>query len=136
MPDSLARRSIAATESRRSDRLDSRPGADTHSRAGVVDVALRVPERSLILRLRGRRRVPGSDEDLVVARREVDRDAPVPPRPAAEVLEQLGLRPGPAGVDRDVDAGDVALAARERVAAHLERAGRDRVAGRRCEDIR
>src|SRR5215217_6750337 len=69
-------------------------GADLHPRAGVVDVALRVPQRRLVLRLRGRRGVPGADEDLVLSGHEVDGDLPMPPGPRAEVLEQLGLRPG------------------------------------------
>ena len=40
-------------------------GVDPDPRAGVVDVALRVPQRRLVLGLRGRRGVPGADEDLV-----------------------------------------------------------------------
>src|SRR5215212_6912356 len=109
MPNSFARRSITANESRRSDRIGSRPGANTHPRAGVVHVALRVPQRGLVLGLRGRRGVPRADEDLVVTGRELERYPPVPPRPPAEVLEQLRLGPARAAVDRHVDAGDVTL---------------------------
>ena len=102
---------------------------------GVVHVALRVPQRRLALGLRRRRGVPGPDEDLVLPGRELDRDAPVPPRPAAAIVEQLRLRPARAAVERDVDARDVALAARERVAAHLDRAGRHGLAVDRGEQV-
>src|SRR3954452_9393118 len=68
-----------------------RDGAHPNPRASAVHVALRVPERRLVLRLRGRRGVPGADDDLVLTWREVDRDPPVPPGPGAEVLEQLRL---------------------------------------------
>ena len=40
-------------------------------RTGVVHVALRVPERCVILGLRGRGGVPRADEDLVLSGREV-----------------------------------------------------------------
>ncbi len=99
---------------------------DADPRARVVDVALRVPQPGLVLRLRRGGRVPGPDEDLVLARRQVHGRPPLAPRPAAEVLAQLGLDPRRAAVERDVDAGDVALPARERVAAHLDRPGGDR----------
>src|ERR671914_98899 len=46
-----------------------------------------------VLRPGGRRRVPGPDEDLVLSGRDLDRDAPVSPGPATEVVEQLRLRP-------------------------------------------
>src|SRR6185369_4838559 len=104
-------------------RADRAPGlrgdrADADPRAGVVDVALRVPQRGLVLGLGGGRGVPGADDDLVVSGREVDRCPPVPPRPPAEVVEELRLRPRRAGVERDVDARDVALPTRERVTTH------------------
>src|SRR3954451_25211896 len=104
-----------------------RGSAHPHPRTGVVDVPLRVPQRRLVLGLRGRRGVPRADEDLVLSGRELDHGAPVPPGPAAEVLEQLRLGPRRAAVDRDVDPGDVPLAPRERIATHLDRAGRDRL---------
>ena len=62
--------------------------------AGVVDVALRVPEGGFVLGLGGGGGVPGADDELVVAGREVERRAPVAPGPGAQVLEQLGLCPG------------------------------------------
>ena len=108
---------------------------DVYSRAGVVHVALWVPERRLVLRLRGGGGVPGADGDLVLASREGERGAPVAPGPAAEVVEQLGLRPIRAAVDGDVDPRDVPFAARERVTAYLDRAGRDRVTVRRRENV-
>src|SRR3954449_3468926 len=95
------------------------------ARPRVVDVALRVPQRGLVLGLRGRRGVPRAHDDLVLARRELDGGAPLAPRPRAEVVEQLRLRPACLAVERDVDARDVALAARERVAAELQRTGGD-----------
>src|SRR3954447_20853274 len=90
-------------------------GAHPNPRASVVHVALRVPERRLVLRLRGRRGVPGADDDFVFSRCELDHRAPVPPRPTAEVVEQLRLRPGHTAVERNVDPPDVPLPARERV---------------------
>src|SRR5919109_3451438 len=68
-------------------------GVDQDPRAGVVHVALWVPQGRLVLRLRRRRGVPGAHDDLVLSGREVHDDPPVPPRPAAQVVEQLGLRP-------------------------------------------
>jgi hypothetical protein len=63
-----------------------RGGANPHAGAGVIHVALRVPQACLVLRLGGRRGVPGAHEDLVLSGREVDRDPPVPPGPPAEIV--------------------------------------------------
>src|SRR6202035_5146319 len=48
-----------------------RPHTDV--RSGVIDVAFGIPQRRVFLRLGGCRRVPGADEDLVLAGREVNR---------------------------------------------------------------
>src|ERR687891_2346795 len=90
---------------------DRSNGVDADAGAGVVHVALRVPQGRFVLGLRGRRGVPGAYEDLVLSGREVDGDPPLPPGPPAEVVEQLGLRPGRAAVERDVDPRHVPLAA-------------------------
>ncbi len=58
-------------------------GAHPNPGAGVVHVALRVPQRRVLLRLGGGRGVPGADEDLVLSGRELNRDPPVPPSPPA-----------------------------------------------------
>jgi hypothetical protein len=71
----------------------------------------------------------------VLSGREIDREPPVAPGPAAEVVEELGLPPGCAAVEREVDPCHVPLAARERVAAHLEGACRDRVAVGRRQNV-
>ena len=71
----------------------------------------------------------------MLSRRELEGDPPVPPGPAAEILEQLGLRPPRAAVDRDVDPLDGALSARERVPAHLDRSGGDRFAVGRRQNV-
>src|SRR3954452_11000282 len=65
-----------------------RAHVDADPRTGVVDVALRVPQRRLVLRLRRRRGVPRAYEDLVVAGLQLEHGAPVAPRPRAEILEQ------------------------------------------------
>src|SRR3954451_21736004 len=57
------------------------------------------------------------------------------PRPGAEVVEQLRLRPRRATVERDVDASDVPLPAGERIAAHLDGALRHRIAVRGRQDV-
>src|SRR5258705_4548770 len=93
--------------SRRTRSTSGTCDADPDPRAGVVHVALRVPQRRLVLRLCSRRRVPGANENLVLSRTRIDRDPPVPPRPPAEVVEQLRLRPGRAAIKRDVDARDL-----------------------------
>ena len=49
--------------------------------------------------------------------------------------KQLGLRPARAAVDRDVDPGDVPIAARKRVTTRLDRPGGDGGPVARGEDI-
>ena len=110
--------------------------ADARAAPGVVHVALRVPHRGGVLGLGGGGAVPGPDEDLVLAGAELGVELPQPPRPAAEVLEQLGASPRGAGVAGDVDPRDEPLAAREGVAAHAHRPGGHGGAVRRLEDVR
>ena len=66
-------------------------GSYPDSRAGVVHVALGVPEACFVVRLRRCGGVPRTYEDLVIPRREVDGDLPVAPGPRPEVVKQLGL---------------------------------------------
>jgi len=51
------------------------------------------------------RGVPGSGGDLDAAG-PVDGAPPVPPRPGADLLVEIGLHPAPAAVEGDVHAGD------------------------------
>ena len=112
-----------------------RSRAHANLRAGVVDVALGIPQRSLVLGLGRRRRVPGTYEQLMLARRQVQRDAPVPPSPSPKILQQARLCPAHAAVGRDVDPADVPISAGKRIATHLYRAGGDGLAVTGGEDV-
>ena len=90
-------------------------GPHADARAGVVHVTLGVLQRRVVLWLGGLRRVPGTDEDLVLPGREFEGNPPLSPGPPAEVLKQLRLRPARATVDRDVDPRDMPLPTGERV---------------------
>src|SRR3954454_22529122 len=104
--------------------------SDADPWAGVVDVALGIPQRRFILRLRRGRGIPRADHDLMLSGVEIDGRSPLPPGPRPEIVEQFRLH-RVAGIKRDVHARDVALTTGKRVAPDLGLPGSNRVARRR-----
>src|SRR5262249_13808317 len=111
-------------------------GGDADAGPRGVGVAKRVPDLVRVVGLDVGAGVPGPGDNLVLSRGKVERPAPQPPGPGADLPVEICLLPGGASVERDVDPGDSAAVPGDGVSADFGRAGRQRLVRRGSENGR